>query len=167
MSSVMVTDSDRDFVSYIPPINRSVVQELDRSLRDTLKVFSQSHNNVDHKQVGPARDIAGSVDAVERAATLIGSLAARIHELEKRVEDANAERAALRTERDEFAAQCTLANEELAAQIERRNLAEALNKEHEAYSQGLAADLSAAHADIERLTGVIAQAFGSIAPPSG
>lgn len=163
----MVTDSDRDFVSYIPPINRSVVQELDRSLRDTLKVFSQSHNNVDHKQAEPARDIAGSVNAVERAATLIVSLAARIRDLEKRVEDAGAERAALRTERDELAAQCALVTEELAAQTERRTLAEALNKEHEAYSQGLAGDLSMAHADIERLTGVIAQAFGSIASAGG
>jgi septal ring factor EnvC (AmiA/AmiB activator) len=166
MSSVIVTDSDRDFVSYIPPINRSVVQELDRSLRDTLKVFGQSHNNLDHKQVEPARDIAGSVDAVERAATLIGSLAAHIRELEQRVEDADAQRAALRAERDAFAAQCTLVSDELAAQTERRALAEALNKEHETYAQGLAGDLAAAHADIERLTGVIAQAFGSIAPVS-
>jgi chromosome segregation ATPase len=162
MSSVTVADSDRDFVSYIPPINRSVVQELDRSLRDTLKVFSQSQSNAEERPVEVSRDISGSVDAVERAANLIGSMASRIRDLEKRLDESNAQRTAIIAERDQVSAQYTLVSEKLAAETERRNLAETLNKEHEAYSQGLAGDLAAAHADIERLTAVIAQAFGSI-----
>jgi uncharacterized membrane protein YqiK len=162
MSSVVVTESDRDFVSYIPPINRSVVQELDRSLRDTLKVFSNSQNNAENRPTELARDITGSVDAVERAANLIGSMATRIRDLEKKVETVVAQHTALVAERDQYVAQCTLVGEKLAAETERRHLAEALNKEHEAYAQGLAGDLSTAHADIERLTDVIAQAFGSI-----
>lgn len=162
----MVADSDRDFVSYIPPINRSVVQDLDRSLRDTLKVFGQSQSNGEQHAIEVSRDISGSVDAVERAANLIGSMASRIRELEKRIEDGDAQRLSLIAERDQFSAQCTLVSEKLAAETERRNLAEALNKEHEAYSQGLTGDLAGAHADIERLTGVIAQAFGAIGDAS-
>lgn len=91
-------------------------------------------------------------------------MASRIRELETRVEDVDARHAALSAERDQLTAQLTLVSEKLAAETERRNLAEALNKEHEAYSQGLAGDLAAAHSDIERLTAVIAQAFGSIQP---
>jgi septal ring factor EnvC (AmiA/AmiB activator) len=163
MSSVLVADGNRDFVSYIPPINRSVVQELDRSLRDTLKVFSQNRS-AEQNPAEVARDITGSVDAVERAASLIGSMASRIRDLEKRVDEAEAQRLTLSVERDKSAAQATTASEKLAAETERRSLAEALATEHEAYSKGLESDLAAAQADIERLTAVIAQAFGSIKP---
>ncbi|WP_158811621.1 hypothetical protein [Beijerinckia sp. L45] len=163
MSSVLVADGNRDFVSYIPPINRSVVQELDRSLRDTLKVFSQNRN-AEQNPAEVARDITGSVDAVERAASLIGSMGSRIRDLETRVEEAEAQRLILSAERDKSVAQAAAASEKLAAETERRSLAEARAKEHESYSKGLESDLSAARADIERLTAVIAQAFGSIEP---
>lgn len=158
----MVAESDRDFVSYIPQINRSVVQELDRSLRDTLQVFGQSRSNAEDKPAESARDISGSVDAVERAATLIASMASRIRTLEKRVDDGEAQCKMLSAERDQLLARSTLVGEKLAAETERRNLAETLNKEHEAYSRALTEDLTVAHADIERLTAVIEQAFGSI-----
>ena len=86
----------------------------------------------------------------------------RIRKLEATVEEMDGKVAALSAERSQLTSQFALVNEELAAEAERRNLTEALNKEHEAYSQGLAGDLAAAYADIERLTAVIANAFGSI-----
>jgi predicted transcriptional regulator len=162
MSGMLVAESDRDFVSYIPPINRSVVQELDRSLRDTLAVFGQTQASVDPKPNDLLRDITGSVDAVERAASLIGSMAGRIQTLEKRLEEESAQLLAMSVQRDQVSAQCALVGEKLAAETERRLLVETLNKEHVSYAEGLTRDLSAAHANIERLTAVIAEAFGSI-----
>ena len=51
-------------------MDRSVTQELDRSLRSTLKVLSQDQNGVDPRPAQVVRDITGSVDAVERAGAL-------------------------------------------------------------------------------------------------
>lgn len=151
-----------DLISHVPPLNKTVVQDLDRSLRETLDLIEKDLGGRSSASSSATRDISGSIHAVERASSFIKSVSNRVGELEGLLRAAEARCHLLAKEKGDLTARCKLLGEKLAMETERANMAETLNKEHEAYSTAVAEDLARANADIERLTDVIARAFGSM-----
>ena len=144
--------------SELVVVGPSNVEDLDRSCRlALLKDATREQNTVDD---GILRDVSGSVRSVERAGSLLSSMAQRVRDLSAVADEAKAESAKLKSERDHFAAECDALTSKLAAEIDRSVSHEVSAKKHEGDAKRLAGELSKALSDIDALTAVITATFG-------
>lgn len=154
--------------AFFPSIDRNLMRDLDRHLRHAAPQphIEPAPQEMDEpayaapEQAASRPSTADILDAVEQAAASMGSMTARIHELEGREAELEATNEQLKQKLSELLQRHQAAEAAARGEADRAGRAEQLAAHHVARANGLENDLAAALGDLTRIAEAITGSLG-------